>query len=276
MRHIILTKHAVSAYGTLPTADWVDDRRRLLVNVTARSLIEQQRHGFEWWILAAPEYADQESDLLRELLPTDLSFRVVTVQSPKGTDPDWSRVVGPIVQDTVVATTILDSDDALAPEFCAHLYDLIPTTPLPSIVDFPRGVVIDVERGFVLRRRYARSAFQTLVEEVPAGDFAESVLSKGHHILADHFAYRREHSQVPMWFMTVHGTNIANQAWGVPVSDSVVPSALRSTLGLPRRSALQRSFYSLAMVSRYVRFVARNRAPVGRVRGWMRHLGLVS
>lgn len=276
MRHIILTKHAVPTYGVLPSADWVANRRRLLVDIAARSLTEQLEQGFEWWILVAPEHARQESCVLEELLPTDLPFRVVAVQSPRGADPDWSRVVGPVTRDSVVATTILDSDDALAPDFCARLYELIPTTQSPSIIDFPRGLIIDVERGFVLSRHYARSAFQTLVEEVQAGEYAQSVLSHGHHILADHFVYHRRSTRVPMWYVTVHGSNLANQAWGRPVSELTVSPELRSTLGLRQRSVRERFVYSLGMAIRYGHFVATSGAPIKRLRSWMRHLGMTT
>ena len=68
MRHFILTRHALAFGGVPPNREWIQQRRLVLVDLTARSLQLQTESDFTWLILADRSLAAEEQRMLSESL----------------------------------------------------------------------------------------------------------------------------------------------------------------------------------------------------------------
>lgn len=239
----VQTRWALALWTEEPPDDrWVEQRRRLLLDVTAPSLLMQADLEFVWLIYVASRYADREREILQSRLGGDLEFEVVSVEGPLTQTAVEQPLLARCRPGTWVATARLDSDDAYGPEFVKNAKAELAAYAPPVSIDFPEGVMVDAKRGIPLRRPYPHSAFQVMLSEV-----GDSGLTTGLHFdhtrIAKHVPYVPLASTSPQWFVAIHEVNTSSRAFGVPQPASIVPEYLRSGLQVKETSAIQRWAY---------------------------------
>ena len=248
--HYVLTRHGVDVGHGPPASDWMDSRRNHLLHVTLKSLELQSNQNFQWLILTDERHAEDERDHIFSQVSSSVPINVVPIRGPfvPGKTHDLATVLRDFIPSTgTMATTRLDSDDALAPTFVDSVQEVAQACDGDTqIIDFIRGVVVDHRTGMVFVRPYVRSPFQTLVEQLGTRP-PQTVYSESHLALADRFPYISVPTEEPMWFVSVHGRNLANRPRGWVRHHTVVPDSLREPLGV-RASSLPRKLLAQSSV----------------------------
>lgn len=217
--------------------------------------MHQTVRSFEWLVFVDPSLAEGEAEFLTRTVGEALSWRIVPV-SLKGGKEDaaiWARSLGTVPEGHRVVTTRMDSDDALHPVFLETVGEIATTVPTPSVVDLVCGAYVDASAGIPLTRPYRGSPFQSLVDVVGPESRIVTVMSHPHPELPQSFPYTPVSTRHPMWFVSVHGGNIANRAYGRPRKPEVVPAHLQEALGVRRTTAIERWTYGLRIAIRYSR-----------------------
>lgn len=277
MLSIILTKHAVNVSGSVPSSDWLERRAVWLRDFTLVSLNSQTDKSFVWCPLVDQSLLEQETQRFSRLPIEGFDVRVIAIEGRFDASKISSAlgkdgVVGP---DEKVTTTILDSDDALAPGFISRMRKwAAEVDDLPTILDFQCGLVVDRSSEIVLKRRYYASCFQTLVEFVARPQTILTVMNKGHHLLPEYFGYNAADTNEPMWIMNVHGENLANKARGLPQKVERLPEGLQGLLEIPDSSLVRRLVYLLKMVVEYSLYSLRAGSYGARIKSFSRNVGM--
>lgn len=253
IRHFVLTRHAIAHKGSPPSADWVRARRALLSAVTANSLKHQSSQAFEWLVFVDVSLAEGEADYLAQQVGGTLNWRVVAVSSEEVQDGNafWGRALGAFRDTDRLVTTRVDSDDAVHPEFIETVAKIAAGVAAPTSVDLVRGAYVDSTVGIPLTRPYRASPFQSLVEVVSASSPLQTVMAHPHPDLPQFFTYLPVDTRYPMWFVSVHGGNIANRAYGRPRPAAVVPLHLRAPLGVRDSTRFEQWRYGLQVAKEY-------------------------
>lgn len=273
-RHFVLTRHALAHGGRPPSADWVLARRELLTRATANSLLHQSTQAFEWLVFVDESMAEEETAYLDKEVGGALGWRVVAVSLEEAREGRafWARSLGTLREGDRLVTTRLDSDDALHPDFIRTVGQIAATASSPTSIDLVCGAFVDSKVGIPLTRPYKASPFQSLVESVSATSPARTVMWHSHPDLPAHFPYRPVRTPVPMWFVSVHGGNLGNRAYGRPRPAEVVPRHLHEALGVRPSSSFERSRYGLRILADYSARFARPSTAVPAARTLGGHL----
>ena len=235
----------------------------------------QTSKEFVWCPLVDESLYENEAKRLSEIVGD--RFEVMCISIAGDLTPEILRdsIVNSVGLSSgeTVTTTRLDNDDALAPDYVRAMRELAASCrERPFILDFPRGLVVDRSYDMVLTRGYFRSPFQTLVESPNLTEEMQTVFKYGHHLLADHFAYRVVDLPVPMWIMNVHGANLANRAWGLPLKQAKLPDNLQPLLPQQAPKLARRVRYVVGMMYRYLRYVKRSGSYKRRLQSALRNL----
>ena len=150
-------------------------------------------------------------------------------------------------------TTRMDSDDALHPKFIEAVGSIAKNVATPTAVDLVSGAFVDSRVGIPLTRPYRGSPFQSLVEVAVRDSPVVTVMTHPHPDLPQSFPYLPLTTPHPMWFVSVHGGNIANRAFGLPRPAEVVPDHLRQALRVRRATKLERGIYGMRIAREYCR-----------------------
>jgi hypothetical protein len=209
----VLTRFAEKFSADAPdfTPEWLRSRVELLSERTSRSLWNQTEQGFDWLVSVYQGIAsDVEADIMKA---TQGRARLVQ-QAPKAETEDVFRSYLSQVEGRYW-TVRLDSDDMLHPEFLATLKRA--QAQRGMIQSFPKGAILDVERGVVAVRRLTNNPFLAQV-----GENGENVFDLGHHgevSFRPGVKFHTRQTREPMWLQVVHGQNLANAIsdWDRPV-----------------------------------------------------------
>ena len=169
---------------------YLDHRIQMFNRFTIPSVQSQTDKNFEWLILIHP---DTDSKYKK-------AFNAGTlVEVARDTE-----VLAKVKQDGWIATTNLDSDDALAFDFMSNLR--VQVREENCVISFPAGYVFSCRSNQAVGRRSSSNAYKTLVER---GEDPKTVCAYFHGIL--HTVYpEKQVKSLPMWLQTVHGKNIDN------------------------------------------------------------------
>lgn len=234
---MVLTRHAVDLGSGPPSEAWLRERRARLATCAAVSLAHQTEQRFEWLILVDSAIAQREEEILADLFGEINPFTVAPTVGAFQPGPLASSqlVLPPLAAGTVVITTRLDSDDALASRFIeivrSHALESFQGRPLS--IDLVRGAFIDVSDGVPVARKYWASPFQSLVERQRVDVPLLTVFAEPHPKLPSLVRYLPIVTNEPQWFVGVHSGNLANRAVGIPMPADVIPPYLRWALGVP-------------------------------------------
>lgn len=255
MQHFVLTRHAIAYNGRPPSVEWVHRRRNLLVHLAANSLMHQTVNSFEWLVFVDSALADEEADFLSQSVGSALTWRVVPVSDidGRGGKTLWVESLGPLSEGQRVVTTRMDSDDTLHPTFIEAVGNIARGITTPTAVDMVSGAFVDSSAGIPLTRPYRASPFQSLVEVAVQDLPVVTVMARPHPDLPQSFPYLPVTTPHPMWFVSVHGGNIGNRAFGRPRPADVVPDHLRQALGVRRATPPERWIYGMRIAREYSR-----------------------
>lgn len=226
--HVLLTRFsAVLAPGAPPAPeDWLQYRLGFFYDVTWPS-VRAQTVPPTWLVLLDDRCSDGFRATVEEL--AEGVFVPVWTHEPFRRDSFAAPVVAATEGSgaTHLITTRLDSDDAVAVDFCAAVRRELASEE-GLFVNFTRGLQID-RSGAVLRTDVVSSPFLSFAERRRPGVPPETVFVVKHARARSH-APVREVRAPPMWVQVVHDANLSNIVNGTRVDPSVVAERFRVTL----------------------------------------------
>lgn len=241
--------------------------------ITAKSLKHQSSQAFKWLVFVDVSLAEGEADYLSQEVGTSLDWEVVAVSPDEVQRGDfWRRSLGALGDNDRIVTTRVDSDDAIHPRFIETVAEIAANAPAPTSVDLVHGAFVDSAVGIPVTRPYRASPFQSLVEVVSPASPVLTVMAHQHPDLPRLFAYLPVDTGSPMWFVSVHGDNIANRAYGRPRPASIVPLHLRQPLGVRDSTRFEQWRYGLRLARSYTARFARPQTMVPALRTLAGHL----
>lgn len=252
--HLLLTRFSAVFRGGLPPAEdeWLWSRLELFERVCLPS-VTAQTAPVTWLVF----FDDRCPDGFRGRVETLAGDTFVPVWTHERFATAGPAAAGEHASGTHLITTRLDSDDAIAADFCARVQAEFAGQEL-LYVSFPRGLQVD-RQGRVYRYAYPSGPFLSLIERRPWGGAPRTVFGGGGlHRRARTLGPLREVQSPPMWLQIVHGGNIANGIRGVRTSPE----------------ALERFAIDLGEPPRPGPFAAGRQhldSQVGRLRLWARH-----
>lgn len=228
--HVLLTRFSVRFTEDQPPAEegWLAYRWGFFPDALASSLRNQTNRDFRWLVFfdaASPDWLREE---VAESCP-DL-FDPVWLSDP------WSL---PVVQASVAAvadqpyliTTRLDSDDAVATKFVADLQSHCDHQE-SLYVNFLNGVQVE-RNGAIYRFDYPLNPFISYIERRSPDTAPRTVFQDFRHGYCQNLAPVLNVVGPPRWMQVVHGSNLANDIYGLRAR----PASVRGefNLDLPYR-----------------------------------------
>jgi hypothetical protein len=202
--------------------DWMRERIALFERYTLPSVQRQTNRDFRWIILLDEERCRRFPGIVGliersgyvPMFCAHLDFAVPQIR-------DYVSALGPVEH---IATSRLDSDDVLHPDYIADLKAQFRRSSEPAyIVDFPFVAVMSAAAGRYGMRAYWRfpSAFLTLVE--PFGQHSKTAIGFNHFKLRG--VYPEHLIDAIRTMIVVHGNNVRN----------AYPDTVRGIVSLMRR-----------------------------------------
>jgi hypothetical protein len=274
--HYIVTRHAVTQGGRIPSPDWIEKRRSYLTGICGESLRNQSCQDFIWLILVDPRLLESEKTFLGSTFHAD--FPVEFLATHSGDLDDLSTLLAKYfgaIDCEYLVTTRIDSDDSIAASLVFKIQDSVGKFETPFILDPVHGYVIDLDIGIPLKRVYRHSPFQSLVETPTSQSPIQTVFYDQHLDLSKSFPYHVLPCSSPSWCMTVHGKNLGNRPIGLPVSTRHIPTEFVALYSLPKSTLISRLIYGLHIVFNFCVYVAVEGRYRMRIVKWLRHLGVL-
>ncbi len=259
LEHFVLTRFsATSARGQPPPEDdWLWYRLGFFVDACHPSVLAQSDRDFRWLVW----FDDRCSDGFRAEVET---LAAGAFEPVWGHEPFFAAVAGVVTSRSaapVLATTRLDSDDAIAADFVERVHaEAVEVTSGRMdrlVVNFPHGLQVD-RSGAVYRYRQPSSHFATMVERRHDGP-PVTVFVGPHPLLRRHAAVREVQSP-PMWVEVVHDGNLLNGVSGRRVHPDVLADRFDLPLGF-RAGVSRRDLVREQVVTAVRQSVARATGP---------------
>jgi hypothetical protein len=201
----LLTRFAEIRNSTkiVPGPEWVASRLAMLRDLLLPS-VQAQKYPFTKWYISVHEGFDQI--YLRQLEGIIGDIGNVVIQSSGQSSFEVFRSVLP--QDGNSYYTLrVDSDDAIASNFSEAVID---ANILPhEVVSFRRGQILNIDTGAVAQSRVPTNPFL-----VSWGVKGSNIFGLGLHGEINQKAevsFRVIETAQPMWSISIHGKNVANQ-----------------------------------------------------------------
>lgn len=200
--------------------DWLEDRFRLFSTYCLPSLQNQRDKNFVLVLLLDEKTPSAYRERLRRLCG-GLTLEIVETSTDDFVDKLRAHLNRSRKGHTL-ATTRLDSDDALAPTFMEHLREYVSRATRSGIFgagrfyfSFAWGQCYMHETGAYARRRFRLNAFGTLVE--PPQSSLRTVYAHEHTEMMKRYDSILVESLPAQWCYVVHGGNLRNRFKGDPV-----------------------------------------------------------
>ncbi|GAA4194867.1 hypothetical protein GCM10022219_18910 [Microbacterium oryzae] len=221
--HVILTRFNLPTPGpeSLVRAreGWLRERIDLFERYTVPSVSRQTEKGFRWIVYLDPQSPSWllerlaphvEAGLFTALYRESVSWQDVAVDARSLTGASGS----------ILLTTNLDNDDAIADDFVERLQALARRHPRAALF-LGRGIIAHGDEVYL--RRDDENAFCSVAEP---WDAPVTAWRDWHTLLHDHLPVVTDGGR-PAWLQVVHGGNVSNRVRGVRVS----PFAYRALFG---------------------------------------------
>jgi hypothetical protein len=224
IHHVVGTRFSVRM-GLEPPAferSWLEERLRLLELFCLPSVMAQTTSAFTLMLLCDEATPPDILDALRQherespavaiaLTGSDRTpADVIAASTPPGTD--------------VLVTTRLDSDDAIADGYLEAVQEYAApfhrSDVATLLVNFPRGMRLDVPEDAFYERRMPNSPFHSLFER-PASGPARTIFSgvgraarnraRGNHATLHEHQVTHQDESIVAWLQVVHGGNLENR-----------------------------------------------------------------
>ncbi|MDN3310118.1 glycosyltransferase [Microbacterium oryzae] len=221
--HVILTRFNLPTPGpeSLVRAreGWLRERIDLFERYTVPSVSRQTERSFRWIVYLDPQ---SPSWLLERLAPhvaaglfTPLYRESVSWQDVAADARSLTGASG-----SILLTTNLDNDDAIADDFVHRLQTLARANPHAALF-LGRGIIAHGDEVYL--RRDDENAFCSVAEP---WDAPLTAWRDWHTLLRNHLPVVTDRGR-PAWLQVVHGGNVSNRVRGVRVS----PDSHRTLFG---------------------------------------------
>lgn len=238
---------------------WLDGRLQLFIEYCSYSLEQQTHKDFE--LLIAFDRATEKKDV-EAVCAAVSGVRTTPLFVGEGEPLPFCDFIARNRDAEFVATTRLDSDDALAPTFMAEVdrrarLEIAAGTidRGPLFLTFSKGIEHDARLGTFGLRRDAFPAFTTLIQR-HSEDRLVNVFFTSHRAVAFTYDAIVVGTLQEQWCIVIHGDNVMNRIKGAPIAASPfevgrtkhVPPPAQSPQGAPAK----RTAPKLALAERTV------------------------
>ena len=238
--HAFLTRFAVRLEGhsAPPSAEWVERRFTLFERYCLPSMQSQTLRDFEWLLFfdaGLPDSCAQRLSAYRDACPDIVPVRLAgswsgaeAAEAVRGRMPEGA---------TLVVTSRLDSDDAVACDYVARLREAAATIEGGALF-FDWG--FNLVSGALYAQPLLRGPFASVIWRPATGAPFATVADHEHGRLDE--VMPSVHLGLPhAWVQVVHGDNIANRMRGVRVPRSILRRRFRvpALTGLPREGRFE-------------------------------------
>lgn len=209
MDHVILTRFNLPTIGEesiiRAKEGWLTKRWALFTEYCLPSVRNQTTSDFKWIVYLDPESPHWLLDEMNNL-ESDGVLRAILRESvsPEELREDINAVTKR--SEGVLATTNLDNDDALAPDFAERIQTVHHARP--CAVYLVNGLIRTPDR--VYRHTDKVNAFCTVIDQ---GSAPKTCWLDWHNLLPLHMP-SVELSGQPGWLQVVHGSNVSNRVHG--------------------------------------------------------------
>jgi hypothetical protein len=220
MDHVIITRFNLPTpgreQGIRSREGWLRNRVELFETYCEPSVERQTEQNFSWLIYFDPDSPDWLKDWLRD---RHHRFTPVFRASVSHSEliEDLRRISGE--SGSILATTNLDNDDGLAPDFVARVQSAVVGTGRQAVY-LTRGVIMHGTGLYLHTDRL--NAFCSVTEswEDPVTAWAD-----WHNLLGRSMPVVQQ-SGAPAWLQVVHGSNVSNRVHGRRVHPRNVAAVL--------------------------------------------------
>lgn len=192
--------------------EWLDRRVELFNKHCLPSISNQSDQNFTWFICFADntphEYVEKVC-IAKQAIPI--------FAGSQGQSIERSRKH--IVDDTILASIRLDSDDALAVDYIKTLSENVKS--LASTINnenyvlaFTDGCEYDLNKKRYYKRLYPHSPFIALCERTIPKKHISGIFKDAHFIMYRRYKTLLIPTESPMWRISIHDDNVANHVKG--------------------------------------------------------------
>lgn len=249
--HVLLTRfNALVGYGANPRRRldpaWLSERFRLFDRFCYPSVCAQTA-SFHWLVFfdeETPEEFKQLIELHDRITPVYLGGRLTDERIAAFVADRFADSAGHLI------TTRLDNDDALADDYLERVQSAFHGQDF-ELVNFPFGY--EWCKGRLYHRVARSNTFISLIERMPTDGRLPRTVHCGAHDKLGEVAKVRQLLTPPLWLVTIHGGNAANELLGIRRLRAGEPTGFRRQGGLglvddpsaARAGDLVRSVFSL-------------------------------
>lgn len=212
MLHVILTRFNIASPGRevaiRNSPGWLARRFDLFEQYCLPSVSGQIQKDFHWLIYfdsATPAEFRDRIEAAQKIHP--FVARFVDFFDKQMIAEDVKALVSS--RETLIVTTRLDNDDAIASDFTARVQTAAREAPADTVLNFTRGIAMRKRRLYTAVDH--SNPFTSLVERNPTK--LTTIWAKPHHQLEEAWAIRQIAGD-PAWLQVVHGENVTNRIKG--------------------------------------------------------------
>lgn len=221
--HFLITRFNIRfAEGKEVSESWTRHRWELFQQYCLPSIEQQTCRDFHWLLYISP---NTPKPILKELEHTAsrcAMLRIVPIADDVAMKAHWKQTVQTESQGVDwVATSRLDSDDALALDFIASVQAYGPTAKR-WVINYNKGLtLLHQEQPFVYQINAPANPYISLVE--PVSHNIETIVGKDHQQWLKDPNYKEFDTDHPMWLQIIHQKNVINEVAGTPIKYNHFP-----------------------------------------------------
>ena len=217
MRHIVITRYALSFDGKPINHEWLLHRRQIFLEFTVPAMNSQTSRNFIWILLMDEKILQRESEILKSFIDPRINVVFRGTDSPFAHSPDFWKDIFPISSiDSSLLTTRLDSDDWLHPKFIENLQACCTKLRKDTAIFFPIGLTIDRTSKSLKILFFRRNQFASYLEHPTHYPF-QTVHRLNHTDLGKHGETKLIYNKNFMWGTVVHSNNLYNKPRGFSI-----------------------------------------------------------
>lgn len=269
LQHFILTRFNLLLWQRdkegqkVRTMKWLDHRFTMFERFCLPSIKSQTCQDFEWIVLLDSMTPDRFKNKIAEYQKDYPQF------VPVYFEPENGHLFPQIFRDEVVKrltakrviTSYLDNDDALNVRYVEDVQQRASSVSDGTFINYTDGCQYFSDYGYMMRIRYPRNHFVSLVE---GGDHAtvKTVFRYGgHYCIAKIDGVKIEHvKNLPMWCEVIHERNMGNDAYFIGAKMLKDKKTLRKNYGIDETVKYGIGIYLCRFIPRYCKtFVRRTK-----------------
>ena len=244
------------------TTQWLEHRFRLFERYCLPSVAKQTCQDFTWIVLfdsSTPERFESRIVEYQEQCPQLV---------PVFVEPCNGRFFASVFREEVllrqaqgptrVLTTYLDNDDVLDVRFVEDLQRRASTLEGGTFISYDEGYQLFTDYNYVMRIRYPRNHFVSVVEDGDASE-VKTIYGYGSHYYIEkiHEAIIERVVGQPMWCEVIHDRNMGNDAYFLRAWMVRDRELLRRDFALDESVQFGFGLYLFRFLPRYARTLVR-------------------